>query len=117
MTPPERWVPGWLTLGIVGAAGFLLGVVVLVIARGVVHDEVRTVTVTQTRTVEVVPTVPDVVGVTLAEAEETLGAAGYAVDAVGGGFFGPGRGDTVVEQDPAAGTELPGGATVTVRVE
>lgn len=115
MNAPQRWVPGWLTLGIVGAAGFLLGVVVLVIARGVVHDEVRTVT--HTRTVQVMPTVPDVVGVTLGEAEVSLRDAGYNVDAVGGGFFGPSRNDVVAEQDPAPGTELAGGAIVTVRVE
>lgn len=115
MTPDPRWVPGWLTLGIAGAAGFLLGVVVLVAARGVVHDEVRTVT--KTRTVLVQPTVPDVVGLTLAEAEQALDDAGYAVDIDGAGFFGPSDGDPVVEQDPAAGTELAAGSTVTVRLE
>ncbi len=117
MTPGQRWGPGWLTLGIAGAAGFLLGVVVLVIARGVVHDEVRTVTHTRTRTVIEQPRVPDVVGMTLGDARAKLGAAGYQVNATGGGFFdGPSDGDTVKRQDPAPGTVLPGGATVTVDV-
>lgn len=108
----SRWTPGLLTLAIAGSAGFLLGVVVLVIARGVVHDEVRTVT----RTVEVLvqPQVPDVVGATVGDAEDRLTDAGYVVRVTGGGFFGPSDGDTVVDQDPAAGAALPGGATVTI---
>lgn len=38
MSPPPRWSPGWLTIAIASAAGFLLGVVVLVIARGMGQD-------------------------------------------------------------------------------
>jgi beta-lactam-binding protein with PASTA domain len=116
---PQRphWVPGWLTIGIAGAAGFLLGVVVLVIARGVVHDTVRTVTQVQTRTVEVRPTVPGVVGLTVGEAKSRLTAAGYQADVRGGGFFGVSDGDAVASQDPAEGTELPGGSTVVLQAE
>ena len=115
MTPRDRWAPGLLTLGIAGAAGFLLGVVVLVLVRGVVHDEVRTVT--RTTQVFVQPEVPNVIGRPLDEAETLLSNAGYQVVARGGGFFGPEAGDTVVEQDPTAGAPLPGGATVTVEVD
>ena len=112
---PPRWVPAWTTIGIAGAAGFLLGVVVLVAARGVVHDDVRTVT--RTVEVEVQPRVPDVVGVSLTEAEAALRDAGYESDVLGGGFFGPSGDDRVAEQDPQAGAPLPGGASVRLRVE
>jgi beta-lactam-binding protein with PASTA domain len=115
MSDRSRWVPGWVTIGIAGAAGFLLGVVVLVVARGVVHDEVRTVA--RTVEVQVQPRVPDVIGTSLEEAEAVLGRAGYEVDVVGGGLFGPSGRDRVVEQDPRAGAVLPGGATVRVRVD
>ena len=112
---PPRWIPAWTTIGIAGAAGFLLGVVVLVAARGFVHDDVRTVT----RTVEVAvqPRVPDVVGESLTEAEAALQDAGYESDVLGGGFFGPSGDDRVAEQDPQAGAALPGGASVRLRVE
>ena len=119
MSPqPPHWAPGWLTIGIAGAAGFLLGVVVLVVARGVVHDTVRTRThtVVRTRTVIEQPKVPDVVGMTLADARDTLTAQGYQVDARGGGFFGPDDGDTVSAQVPEAGAVVGGGATVTLDV-
>jgi len=115
---PPNWSPGWLTLGIAGAAGFLLGVVVLVIARGVVHDEVKvqTRTVVRTRTVIEQPKVPDVVGMTLGEASATLAARGYRVDTRGGGFFGPSDSDTVQSQTPEAGAVVAGGATITLDV-
>jgi hypothetical protein len=115
---PPNWAPGWLTIGIAGAAGFLLGVVVLVIARGVVHDTVRTRThtVVKTRTVIEQPKVPNVVGMTLGDASDTLSAKGYQVDAQGGGFFGPSDGDTVNAQQPEAGAVVPGGATITLDV-
>jgi beta-lactam-binding protein with PASTA domain len=114
---PPHWVPGWLTLAITGAAGFLLGVVVLVLARGVVHDKTHTTTVThvRTRTVYVTPKVPDVVGKTLGEAKAELADKGYEVNVTGGGFFSsPSDDDTVDSQDPPAGTAVSGGATVTV---
>jgi len=116
MNLDPRWTPGWMTLAIAGAAGFLLGVVVLVLARGVVHDEVRTVTVKRTRTVLVQPRVPDVVGLTLDEAQATLDAKGYDSTVSGGGFFGPDGSDTVAEQDPPAGATVGGGATIHLRV-
>ena len=119
MSPsPPTWTPGWLTLGIAGAAGFLLGVVVLVIARGVVHDEVKvqTKTVVRTRTVIEQPKVPNVVGMTLGDASATLTAKGYRVDARGGGFFGPDDGDTVQSQTPEGGAVVGGGATITLDV-
>jgi beta-lactam-binding protein with PASTA domain len=115
VTPGPRWAPGWLTLGIAGAAGFLLGVVVLVVARGVVHDEVRTVV--QTRTVVAQPSVPDVVGLNVGEARSRLASAGYDSDVSGGGFFGPDDGDTVAEQTPHAGAAVGGGATIHLRVD
>jgi beta-lactam-binding protein with PASTA domain len=112
---PPHWVPGWLTLAITGAAGFLLGVVVLVLARGVVHDKTHTTTITRTRTVLVTPEVPDVVGQTLGQAKETLTAKGYRVTVTGGGFFRePSDDDTVNSQDPPGGATVGGGATVTV---
>jgi beta-lactam-binding protein with PASTA domain len=113
--PGSDWTPGLVTLGIAGAAGFLLGVVVLVIARGVVHDEVRTVT--RTVEVQVQALVPDVLGAKLGDAEARVHDAGYDVDVVGGGFFGPEDDDEVVDQDPAPGAALPGGATVTLQVD
>lgn len=113
---PPHWAPGWLTLGITGAAGFLLGVVVLVLARGVVHDKTHTTTVThvRTRTIVVEPKVPNVVGQTVGDARDTLDAAGYTVQVSGGGFFGADDGDTVDSQTPAGGTAVGGGATVTI---
>lgn len=118
MSPgPPRWAPGWLTIGIAGAAGFLLGVVVLVVARGVVHDTTKTQTVVKTRTVIEQPKVPNVVGMTLGDARDTLTSHGYRVDAVGGGFFsGPSDSDTVSDQDPPAGAVVGAGATVTLDV-
>jgi beta-lactam-binding protein with PASTA domain len=117
MSGAPRWSPGWLTLTIAGAAGFLLGVVVLVAARGIVHDEARTVRVTRTRTVVVQPQVPNVVGSTLDDARAALRGAGYATRATGGSFFrGPQGDDTVRSQDPGPGTNLAGGAVVTVDV-
>jgi hypothetical protein len=115
---PPHWAPGWLPIAIAGAAGFLLGVVVLVLVRGVVHDEVRTRThtVVKTRTVVEQPKVPNVVGMTLGEASDALAAKGYQVDARGGGFFGPDSGDTVNSQAPEAGAVVAGGATITLDV-
>jgi HAMP domain-containing protein len=114
---PPHWVPGWVTLGIVGAAGFLLGVVVLVLARGVVHDQTQTITRTRTHVVthDVAVTVPNVVGMTVGDARSALEGRGYHVVVTGGGFFSdPGDDDTVSAQDPDPGTEYAGGATVTV---
>jgi hypothetical protein len=120
---PPHWVPGWVTLGIAGAAGFLLGVVVLVLARGVVHDRTHTITrthtVTHTRTITkaVSPTVPNVVGKTLGDARDELEGLGYLVHATGGGFFsGPSDSDTVQSQDPEEGAEVVGGTTITLDV-
>jgi hypothetical protein len=114
---PPHWVPGWLTLGITGAAGFLLGVVVLVLARGVVHDQTHTITRTRTHVItrDVPVTVPNVVGMTVGDARAELEGRGYRVLVTGGGLFSdPGDGDTVNSQDPRPGTEYAGGATVTV---
>ncbi len=62
------------------------------------------------------PKVPNVVGMSLRDASDTLAAQGYQVDARGGGFFGPGDGDTVNSQEPAAGAVVAGGATVVLDV-
>jgi hypothetical protein len=115
--PGPSWSPGWLTLGIAGAAGFLLGVVVLVLARGIVHDDVHVRTIKRTRTVLVQPKVPDVIGLSVDDARSRLGAAGYQTTVDGGGFFGPSGGDTVAEQEPAAGATVGGGATIHLRVK
>jgi hypothetical protein len=117
VTPGPRWSPGWLTLGIAGAAGFLLGVVVLVLARGVIHDEVHVRTVQRTRTVLVQPKVPNVVGMTVDDAQARLSAGGYESTVSGGGFYGAEGGDTVAAQEPSAGATVGGGATVHLRVE
>ena len=117
MSLDPRWTPGWLTLAIAGAAGFLLGVVVLVLARGVVHDQVRTETVRRTKTVLVQPKVPNVVGLSVDDAQATLDARGYDSTVSGGGFFGPSGSDTVAEQDPPAGATVGGGATIHLRVD
>jgi beta-lactam-binding protein with PASTA domain len=114
--PGSDWRPGWLTLGIAGAAGFLLGVVVLVAARGIVHDDVHVRTVHRTRTVLVQPHVPNVVGLTVDDAQSKLRAAGYDSDVSGGGFFGANGDDHVSEQDPAAGAVVGGGATIHLQV-
>jgi PASTA domain len=114
--PGPDWRPGWLTLGIAGAAGFLLGVVVLVLARGIVHDDVHVRTVHRTKTVLVQPKVPNVVGMTLDDAQARLSSAGYENDVSGGGFFGASGGDTVAEQDPPAGATVGGGATIHLHV-
>jgi hypothetical protein len=115
---PPHWAPGWLTLGITGAAGFLLGVVVLVAARGIVHDKTHTTTITRThtRTIVVEPKVPSVLGMTLGDARDELEAKGYRVLATGGGFFGADDSDTVNSQSPQAGTTVGGGATITLDV-
>jgi hypothetical protein len=116
MITPTRWSPGWLTIAIAGSAGFLLGVVVLVLARGVVHDRVHVRTETRTRTVLVQPKVPDVVGLRLDDARSRLEASGYDSDVSGGGFFGPSGDDTVSSQLPQAGATVGGGATIHLTV-
>lgn len=119
MTPAARWRPGWLTIAIAGAAGFLLGVVVLVLARGIVHDAPRTVT----RTVAIQaagPLVPDVRRRPLDEASSILAAAGYDGKVVhGGGLFGvlDPSAWVVVGQDPRAGAREPRGATVRLSID
>jgi beta-lactam-binding protein with PASTA domain len=53
---------------------------------------------------------------TLGDATDALAAKGYEVRASGGGFFGPGDGDTVNAQTPEAGAVVAGGATITLDV-
>ena len=119
MTQPTRG-PAWVTLALVGAAGFLAGVVLLVVVRGVVHDEVRTATVTRTVTLAPSdPLVPDVTGTPLDDAETTLDALGRHVDVDGGGLFGIGNRSNwvVAEQDPGPGAPLVAGSSIRLRVE
>jgi beta-lactam-binding protein with PASTA domain len=61
--------------------------------------------------------VPDVVGLTVDDAQARLDAKGYDSTVSGGGFFGPDGSDTVAEQDPPAGAAVAGGATIHLRVD
>jgi beta-lactam-binding protein with PASTA domain len=117
-----RSQPGWLGVVLGGAAGFLVGVVLIVVLGGVVHDHTRTVvhtttqttTRTVTHTVQVAPadpnrvTVPDVVGAQLNDAEDQLSGLGLEFDEIGGGAFGvidPSNW-RVVDQHPRAGAHV-----------
>ena len=130
---------------LIAAAGFLAGVVLVVVLQGVNHDHTRTVTrhvtgptttqtQTQTRTetkTETVTapdqsnpddavTVPDVTGLRLDEAKRILGQAGLDNDIVeGGGAFGPVDDSSwvVVDQDPPGGSEASNGDTVDLSIE
>ncbi len=75
-------------------------------------DHGSTVTLVISQGPHLVP-VPDVVGQQLKQAQQLLAQAGFQVQVnnVLGGFFG-----TVRSQDPAAGTQAPNGATVTLTV-
>lgn len=69
------------------------------------------VTVKLESTVETV-TVPNLVGMSVATAEETTDKLGLALDIVEGGSHG-----TVKDQSPAAGTEVPARSTVNIWVD
>jgi beta-lactam-binding protein with PASTA domain len=118
--------PGWLTVALAGAGGFLCGVLLVAILGGpkgvtrttttTVH---RTVTAVQTQTVDTRPTVPGVVGERLPEARDALDRAGLKADVVDHTLFGiiDASHFVVTRQDPAAGARVPPGAHVTLTVD
>jgi beta-lactam-binding protein with PASTA domain len=118
----------WTTVALGVACGFLVGVL-LVVALGVGRaDEpkARTVTVaskapplTGNETVITKTAVPDVVGQRLDTAHKWLEQQKFIVKEEGGGLFG-----TIIDsdwevksQEPAAGTLLEQGATVTIHLQ
>jgi hypothetical protein len=131
--PPERRrpQPTWVHVVLVAAIGFLLGVVVA-LAAGAGRDGTKTVTVTRApaRTVPAPnrqgppPTtitkvrVPDFANVRLDVAKSQIHAQGWHVRVKGGGLFGVIIDShwTVVAQQPAPGTFLERGGTITVDV-
>lgn len=124
--PPERWRPGWLSVGLAGAAGFLVGVTLLVIlshgAASVGEPQAKTRTrtvVLPPRTVITKTTVPAVLGEPVDIARERLERAGFVVQVTGGGVLGIiDEGNwTVSTQNPAGGTVLDPGATVSITAD
>ncbi len=123
--------PGWLGVVLGVAGGFLLGVVLLVALGGVVHDRTHvvrhTAIVTQTTTVKVkvVPprrpgdiTVPNVVGVTLDNAEQQLADIGLDDEISGGGaFVFDASSWDVVAQHPRAGTRVDDASIIVLDIE
>ena len=124
--------------GVIGAGGFLLGVLAALLVVGIDGDdgdgkEPRPITVTRTETVTTettttapptrpttptapTGTVPDVVGDDAADAERELRDAGYDVNPDNASvvcFVDPAS-CVVTDQDPAGGTELAEGETVTI---
>jgi beta-lactam-binding protein with PASTA domain len=116
------------TLGVilVGAAGFLAGIL-LVAALGGAKGATRTTTITKTvrtaatndGTVIVTTAVPDLVGERLPTARERIERAGFDVDVVGGGLLGVivERNWEVVAQRPPAGEQREQGSTIQVEIE
>jgi beta-lactam-binding protein with PASTA domain len=117
---PHR--PGWLTVAIAGAGGFLCGVLLIAIlggAKGVTRTTTDTVARTTTVTVDPRPVVPDVVGRRLDDARNAVEAAGLRSDVVDDTLFGvidPSHFD-VVDQDPPGGTHVAPDTHVVLTVE
>jgi PASTA domain len=119
--------PSWVLVVLVGAIGFVLGIVVAIGAR---REHTKTVTVTRApaRTVPrksgTPPTViqkiqvPDFTNVRLDIAKSQIHAQQWHVTVKGGGLFGVVVDShwTVVAQDPKPGTYLQRGGTITVDV-
>ncbi|MDO8210717.1 PASTA domain-containing protein [Conexibacter sp. CPCC 206217] len=120
--------PSWTTVALGCAAGFLVGVL-LVVALGIGQAQeppARTITVVSRapalsgdETVITKTAVPDVVGERLDVAHDRLKRAGFMVKEEDNGLFG-----TVIdsnwevkEQDPAAGTALERGSTVHIKLD
>lgn len=111
------------------ACGFLLGVVLAVVLssgggdpKTVTQVSVRTVTVntlTTGGTVIVTTPVPPLVGQRLDVAKSRLHRSGFDPHVTGGGILGILKDSNwnVVTQDPAAGTSLEQGSSVTIHVE
>jgi hypothetical protein len=117
--------PGWVTVALAAACGFLLGVV-LVLGLGGGPDPdapATTITVAATRTtggtVVVSTRVPPLVGERLDVAKARLERARFDADVDGGGLLGVLRESNweVVEQGPAPGTMLEQGSSVRLRIE
>lgn len=122
-------------LGVVltGAAGFLVGVLLVAALGGAKGRSAETVTVARTTTVtETVPgpvsnggsvivttAVPDVMGQPLDVAKERLERSGFETDIEGGGLFGviEDANWQVVAQSPDPGGQLEQGSTVSVAIE
>jgi hypothetical protein len=120
--------PSWVLVVLIGAIGFVLGLVVAIGARG---EHTKTVTITRApaRTVPAKRTgppptviqkvqVPDFTNVRLDVAKSQIHAQQWHVKVKGGGLFGVLVDShwTVVAQDPKAGTYLQRGGTITVDV-
>lgn len=116
-----------LRAGVVAAAAFLAGVVLVVAVRGVEHDKVRGRTVTETvagpsSTITVArgDEVPDVTGKPLDVAKGRLADAGFDVEiASGGGLLGPivDSDWVVTAQSPQAGEHADSGAAVALDID
>jgi hypothetical protein len=118
--------PTWVHVALVGALGFVAGIV-LAIGAGTGTDT-KTVTVTRApapaRRTGSAPTVitkvsvPDLSNVRLDAAKSQIHAQGWHVKVKGGGIFGVlvDSNWTVVAQDPKPGTLLQRGGTITVDV-
>jgi len=117
-----------MTVAMGGAAGFLVGVLLVAVLGGT-----PTTTLTQTQRVTVttppadpnatiitMTAVPALVGESLDTVRDRLQAAKFEIDITdGGGLFGPiDDGNWVVtDQDPPAGSQLRQGSTVRIQIE
>jgi beta-lactam-binding protein with PASTA domain len=115
---------GRLNIALAAAAGFLVGVILVVVLGGPAA-KVRTVTAPPPASTapggRVIQStaVPDVVGNRLDIAKQRVRRAGFIVHQSGGGVLGviQDRNWQVVTQDPTAGTTLALGSTVTLDIE
>jgi hypothetical protein len=109
--------PGWLTVALGGAAGFFIGVVLVVGLGDPAQEEPQARPI---HTQPATPRVPDLVGQPLDVARDRLERAGYTLDvAAGGGLFGPVIEDSwqIADQQPRAGAPLGRGGVVQVAIE
>jgi PASTA domain len=119
--------PSWVLVILIGAIGFVAGIV-LAIGFGAGGDT-KTVTVTRApapaRTAPATPptvitkvSVPDLTNLRLDVAKDQIHAQGWHVKVKGGGLFGVVVDShwTVVAQNPKPPTLLPRGGTITVDV-
>jgi hypothetical protein len=121
--------PSWVLVALVGALGFVSGVVLAIGAGTGAGKATKTVTVTRAPalvkttpgtppTVITKVSVPDFSNVRLDVAKSQIGAQGWHVKTKGGGLLGVivDSNWTVVAQDPKPGTLLQRGGTITVDV-
>ncbi|WP_354702283.1 hypothetical protein DSM112329_02639 [Paraconexibacter sp. AEG42_29] len=131
--PAGQWRPSRLTVALAGAGGFLAGVL-LVAALGGTPTTTVSETTTQAVTVTApaqtlttppsdpgpsFPTVPELVGARLDQAQDRLDDLQLRASVLGGGTFGvvDETNWVVVQQDPPSGTRLATGADVVLRIE